>query len=320
MTSPAITVITGGVGGAKFVEGLYHSVNPQSLCVIPNIGDDDQFHGLWVSPDVDTLVYTLSEHVNRDTGWGMAGDTFATQEQLALLGQEVWMNLGDKDLATHIVRTLRLHRGESPSDVAAHLARSLGLECQLMLPTDSTLQTRVHTEQGELSLEEYFVKHRCAPQVTQVRYRGAENAQITVAAEAAIREADCVFFAPSNPLLSIAPTLEVNRVRQTLHSTTAKRIAISPLVGGKAVKGPTCEVMRACGFEANVFGIAEFYRGLIDTLVIDQKDAEHAHALRKLGLEVVVLVTLMDDKPSRIAFAAQVLSSLDLAPALEAVS
>lgn len=305
-----VVAVTGGIGGAKFVEGLYHLLQPRQLVVIPNVGDDDAFHGLWVSPDVDTLVYTLSDRVNRKTGWGIADDTLHAQEQLALLGQEVWMNLGDRDLATHMVRTLRRGRGERPADTAAHIARSLGVQCDLLLPTDATVQTRVHTTLGELSLEEYFVKHRCQPQVTQVHYRGAERADITAEAEAALHSADLVFIAPSNPLLSVAPTLAVKGVREALQNTRAQRVAISPLVGGRAVKGPTCEIMRACGYSADVGGIADFYQGLIDTLVIDRCDSQYADALRNRGLEVIVLDTLMESVASRVDFARGLLQRL----------
>lgn len=305
-----VAVITGGIGGAKFVEGLYRLLQPQRLSVIPNVGDDDEFHGLWVSPDVDTLIYTLSDRVNRNTGWGIAGDSFHAQEQLALLGQDVWMNLGDRDIATHLVRSLRRRSGDRPTDIAAHLARSLGVECSVLIPTDANVQTRLYTDKGELSMEEYFVKHRCEPQVTEIRYRGAEGARITGEAESVLLSAELLFIAPSNPLLSIAPTLAIGGVREALRKTAAKRVAISPLIGGRAVKGPSCEILRACGYSADVLGIASFYHGLIDTLVIDKSDAHYAGRLRRMGLEVIVLDTLMDDIASRHDFARRVLQQL----------
>ncbi len=219
-----------------------------------------------------------------------------------------------------MVRTLRRSRGERPADTAAHIARGLGVQCDLLLPTDATVQTRVHTNLGELSLEEYFVKHRCQPQVTQVHYRGAERAAITAEAEAALHSADLVFIAPSNPLLSVAPTLAIKGVREALQSTRAKRVAISPLIGGRAVKGPTCEVMRACGYRADVEGIADFYQGLIDTLVIDRCDGQYADALRSRELEVIVLDTLMENDASRIDFARELLQRLVPAESSQAVS
>lgn len=314
-----VVVITGGIGGAKFVEGLYRLLQPEQLTVIPNVGDDDEFHGLWVSPDVDTLMYTLSGCVNRETGWGIAGDTFYAQEQLKRLGQDVWMNLGDRDLATHMVRSLRRRRGERPTDIAKHIAHSMEIGCSVLLPTDATVQTRLQTDLGELSLEEYFVKYRCRPQVSQVHYRGAESAHITTEAESALLAADLVFIAPSNPSLSIAPTLAVGGVREALQNTRAKRIAISPLIGGRAIKGPTCEVLRACGYSADAEGIARFYDGLIDTLVIDHSDESRAGTLRRRGLAVIVLNTLMGDVASRRKFANQLMQCLWLQRSFQTV-
>ncbi len=309
-----ISVLTGGVGGAKLVEGLYHCMDERNLSVIVNVADDDEFHGLWVSPDVDTLLYTLSNRVNRDTGWGIANDTFQLQSVLSRLGDDVWMTLGDRDLATHIARSARLKLGQRPTEITAWLAAQVGIRCRVLLPTDAKWQTRISTSLGELSMQEYFVKHRHQPKVERLNYRtddiNAPNAEITPETKHALKESDVIFIAPSNPLLSIGPTLAITGMRECLTHSRARRVAISPLIGAKAIKGPAAEVMSAQGYRADVLGIAHYYRGLIDTLVIDEQDRHHVDALTQQGLEVIVLNTLMSDLASRKTFARSLLNAI----------
>ncbi len=309
-----ISIITGGVGGAKLVEGLYHTVDSKQLSVIPNVADDDEFYGLWVSPDVHTLLYTLSDRVNRDSGWGIAGDTFHLQPALTQLGSESWMTLGDQDLATHIARSERLQQGQRPTDITRWLAEQAGIDCHILLPTDAKWQTRIESSHGVLSMQQYFVKHRHQPQVKNLYHRNITatgmRAEITPETQQALEHSDLIFIAPSNPLLSIGPTLAINGVRECLANSSAKRVAVSPLVGGKAIKGPTAEVMIALGYRADVIGIADYYQGLIDTLVIDQQDQQFADALIQQGLDVIVMNTLMDDLSSRKTFARSLLESI----------
>tara|TARA_B100000446_G_scaffold62752_1_gene59286 strand:+ start:55763 stop:56740 length:978 start_codon:yes stop_codon:yes gene_type:complete len=309
-----ISIISGGVGGAKLVEGLYHTVDSKQLSVIPNVADDDEFYGLWVSPDVDTLLYTLSNRVNRDAGWGIAGDTLHLQSALTQLGRDSWMTLGDQDLATHITRSERLQRGQRPTDITTWLAAQSGIDCRVLLPTDDKWQTRIESSHGVLSMQQYFVKHRHQPTVKNLYHRNITttgmSAEITPETQQALEHSDLIFIAPSNPLLSIGPTLAINGVRECLTNSSAKRVAVSPLIGGKAVKGPTAEVMTALGYRADVLGIADYYHGLIDTLVIDEQDQQHADALAQQGLEVIIMNTLMDDLTSRQRFARSLLDAI----------
>ncbi len=312
--SEKISIITGGVGGAKLAEGLYHTVDSTQLSVIPNVADDDEFYGLWVSPDVDTLLYTLSNRVNRETGWGIAGDSFRLQSALTQLGKDSWMTLGDQDLATHIARSEQLQRGKRPTDVTKWLAEQAGIDCRVLLPTDAKWQTRIESSHGVLSMQQYFVKHRHQPQVRNLYHRNITttgmNAEITPETQQALEHSDLIFIAPSNPVLSIGPTLAINGVRECLANSSAKRVAVSPLVGGKAIKGPTAEVMIALGYRADVMGIADYYRGLIDTLVIDEQDHQYANALSQQGLDVIVMNTFIDDLASRKTFARSLLENI----------
>lgn len=281
-----VTVIAGGVGGAKLVEGLYHYLPHENLSIVPNVGDDDEFHGLYVSPDVDTLVYTLAHLVNRDAGWGLKSDSFKGLAMLKQLGQQDWMSLGDEDLGLHIFRTMRRLRGERPSEIASDIARSLGVKSRVILPTDDEVKTVIETDIGLLSMEEYFVKERCKPDVVAVRYSNSEQTTATVDVIKAIQQADILIFAPSNPIASIGPILAIKEIRSAIESSLAYRVAMSPLVGGKAVKGPASEMMVACGYESNVKGVAAYYYGLLDAIVIDEQDRQYETVLKDSGTEI----------------------------------
>lgn len=316
-----VTLMTGGVGGAKLAEGLAAILPPAQLSIMGNVGDDDEFHGLWVSPDIDTLCYTLANRVNRQTGWGLAGDTFNALNALTQLGQDTWMQLGDRDLATHIYRSTQRQLGVCPADIARHIAQRLGVSHPILLPTAQRLQTRIKTSQGWLSMQEYFVRERCQPKPLAIEYIGAQSARAHPAALAALKTADLIIIAPSNPPLSIGPTLAIPEIYQAIAQSKAYCVAMSPLVAGQAIKGPTCAALAACGISANLSGIASYYSPLIDGLVIDRQDQAQQTLLAQTGLDIYVQNTLMDTRESRITVARQLLQQLSvIANRLPAVS
>lgn len=308
VSAPRVTLLTGGVGGAKMAVGLARACQPDQLSIIGNVGDDQLFHGLWVSADIDTLTYTLAELIHPEQGWGLKDDTHNTLDVLGRLGDETWMFLGDKDFATHIYRTAQRTAGVRPSEIASRIATALGVTVPILLPTDDPLHTEIETNEGWLSFQDYFVRLRCQPTVRSVRFRGAESACATPEALAAVEDADIVFIAPSNPVVSIAPILAVSSLKAACTHARGYRIAVSPLIGGTAVKGPTEQMMRASGFSCDSFGVAASYAGLIDALVIDEQDAADAPALREQGLDVLVTPTLMRNDNDKIRLAQQCLA------------
>lgn len=302
-----IVVLAGGVGGAKFVDGLARTAGQPALTVIGNTGDDAEFHGLWVSPDLDILTYTLADVVDHAKGWGYRDDSFTTQERLRALGNDTWMNLGDRDLATHILRTELRRKGERPTAIAGRIARQLGVAATMLPPTDDIVQTLIETPSGTLNFQEFFVRDRCGPPVRGVRYSGAADARPTPEALAAVASARLILIAPSNPLASIGPILAIPELREALTAAPAPRIAVSPIVRGRSLKGPSDRMLRAAGLASDPTGVAACYAGIIDALVIDVRDRRHADALRALGLSVSVLDTIMRDRRDRARLARQVL-------------
>lgn len=302
-----IVVLAGGVGGAKFVDGLAQSVGQEALTVIGNTGDDAEFHGLWVSPDLDILTYTLADVVDHAKGWGYRDETFVTQERLAALGNDIWMNLGDRDLATHILRTGLRHKGERPTAIAARIAAQLGVKATVLPPTDNDIQTMIETPSGTVNFQEFFVRDRCGPPIRDVHVAGADVAQATPEVLAAIAEARLILIAPSNPIASIGPILSVTGIREALVASSAPRLAVSPIVRGRSLKGPSDRMLRAKGFAADPMGVAACYDGLIDAMVIDVRDRKHAEALRAKGLQVSALDSIMRSRPDRGRLAGDVL-------------
>jgi len=290
---PSITLLAGGVGGAKAALGLALSHYRDRLSVIGNIADDEEFHGLWVSPDIDTLTYTLAGRINRQQGWGLSGDTSQVLSCLKALGCDSWMFLGDQDFATHIYRTEQRRKGIRPSAIAQDIAWKNNVDIPILLPTDDVVQTRVTTAQGELSFQQYFVREQCQPEITAVRFSGAENAQPTAEAIKAITDSDLIIIAPSNPVVSIGAILAVKGIHEALQQSTAYRIAVSPFIGGKTVKGPADRMLSSLGLNASPASIAELYQGCIDALVIDQEDVCWENILQDRGLDVLTTNTLM---------------------------
>lgn len=287
-----VTLLAGGVGGAKLAEG-FAGISGVDLTIIGNVGDDEEFHGLWVSPDIDTLTYTLAGMIDRNQGWGVADEGHRALGTLRSLGQDTWMTLGDKDLGLHIYRTMRRQRGDRPSVIAHDVARAFGVTAGIVLPTDDTLQTRVRTASGWCSFQEYFVRDGCGPEVMGLDYAGAEAAVATPEAITALEEAEIIVVAPSNPLVSIAPILAVPGVAQAFDEAQAPKIAVSPIIAGAALKGPAADMLRSLGGRADVVGVAQHYGALIDCLLIDGTDAPQKEEAAATGQDVIVTDIVM---------------------------
>ncbi len=302
-----IVIFSGGVGGAKLVEG-FATISPAlHITVIGNVGDDIEQHGLWVSPDLDIVTYTLANWVDREKGWGIAGDTFETLRQLKKFGIDTWMNLGDRDLATHIVRTQLRREGKRPTEIARLIAAQAGVCVDIIPPTDDYLQTQVDVDGGTVSFQEYYVRLRCEPEPLRVHYAGAADARATPEALEAIKTADLILIAPSNPLASIGPILAVSDIRTALAQASAKRCAVSPLIGGKTLKGPADRMLKNAGFRADPAGIADYYQGLIDHLWVDKIDCDFADSVLKRGICPRMTSTVMNDAEDRRRLAQQIL-------------
>jgi LPPG:FO 2-phospho-L-lactate transferase len=291
------------VGGAKLALGLSQVLSPEQLTIVVNTGDDQEFHGLLVSPDLDTVMYTLAGWVNPDTGWGIKEDTFNALEMLARLGADAWFRLGDKDLATHIQRKQLLDRGNTLSEVTSLLCQRLGVRHSVVPMSDQAVRTIVVTDEGDLPFQTYFVKRRCEPAVRGLKFDGAKGATPSADFAAGLHHATALVFCPSNPWLSVDPILAVPGVREAIQSFSGKRVAVSPIVGGRALKGPAAKIMLELGYEVSSLGIAHYYRGLCDILVIDEVDAGQAASIEELGFEVCVTPTVMNTLADKTALA-----------------
>jgi LPPG:FO 2-phospho-L-lactate transferase len=305
-----ITVLAGGVGAARFLEGLAAVVEPSQVVAIVNTGDDAVFHGLHVSPDLDIVMYTLAGLVEPSQGWGVRGDSYEALDMLRTYGRETWFRLGDRDLATHIVRTELLRQGLPLSAVTERLCQALGIEMRLLPMTDDPVGTQIRTPDGVVPFQVYFVQRRAEPEVLEVIYAGMAAAHPAPGVLEAIERSRAIIFSPSNPLVSIGTILTIPSVRIALRATAARRVAISPIVGGGTIKGPADRMMRSLGLEASAFGVAQAYRELLDVMVIDVVDASHEPRIRELGLEVVVTDTIMRDGAAKAALARRVLEAV----------
>jgi LPPG:FO 2-phospho-L-lactate transferase len=293
-----ILALCGGVGGAKLVLGLAAVLGADRLTVVVNTGDDFEHLGLHVSPDLDTVLYTLANVSDPQRGWGRADESWNFMAALRELGGDAWFALGDRDLAVHVERTRRLRAGETLTSIAADMARRLNVAVNIVPMTDCPVRTIVHTAQGALPFQEYFVRHACAPAVTGVSFAGAAEAQPNPALSAALGDANlaAIVICPSNPYLSIDPILAVPGIRAALQGAAVPVIAVSPIIGGQAVKGPTAKIMCELGIATTSRAIAVHYRGLIDGLVIDESDAAD---VERVDIQTAVTPTLMksiDDK------------------------
>lgn len=302
--TPAFTVLAGGVGAARFLQGLVRVADPAAVTVVSNVADDVEMFGLHVSPDVDIVIYSIAGVVNPETGWGLAGDTFAVADALRRFGYERWFNLGDRDLATAVHRTCLLRAGRPMHEVVAELARAFGVGATILPAANERVATFVRTADGELAFQDYMVRLAAEPEVTGLRFAGAEEAVPAPGALDAIRDAERLVIAPSNPFLSIGPILAVPGLREAVAASCARRIAVSPIVGGEAVKGPAARMLASLGHEVSATGVAAIYRGLIDVMVIDERDRALAPRIEALGLACAVTDTMMTSPERKAALAA----------------
>ena len=293
-TEATLCVLCGGVGAARFLRGAMRAVSPASIVAVVNTADDMRLHGLAISPDLDTCTYTLAEVINPETGWGLVGETWQAKETLDRYGGQTWFGLGDRDLGTHLYRTQRLDEGATLAEVTAEIAAAWNLELTLLPMSNDPVRTRVSIESGEtIDFQRYFVERRHADTVTSVSFAGAESAQPTPGVLEAIETADCLVIAPSNPFVSIDPVLSVPGIRDAVIARRERNIAISPIVGGGAVKGPAADLMRSFGHEVSAAGVAGLYAPLAQHLVIDEVDAGLAGAVMAAGMTPHVTDTMM---------------------------
>jgi len=278
-----ITVLSGGTGGAKFVDGLRRVVPPRDLTIIVNTGDDLVWWGLNISPDLDSITYVLADMLSRERGWGVEGDTFHCLEAMRRLGQPAWFGLGDRDLATHMLRTQLLGSGKTLTEATAEIARRLKVESRVLPMSDDKIETRVLTPGGELSFEEYFVRERHQVSVEGVRFGGADHARAAPGVVDAITRAEAVLIAPSNPITSIGPIVAVEEIRRALGQTEAPVVAVSPILGSAAISGPAGELMRARALPVSAVGVAQAYRDFLDVLVIHEGDRDMLPDVERLG-------------------------------------
>lgn len=304
MSFNRIIALSGGVGGAKLVLGLAHVLPPERLLVISNTGDDFDHYGLRICPDTDTLLYTLSGLADPARGWGRANETWNFMSALRELGGDDWFNLGDGDLALHVMRTNRLSNGATISEVTNEIATSLGIKVQIMPMSDQPVATIVKTRRRELAFQEYFVRERCSPTVTGFKFENIAAANPNPALVESLHETPAgVVIAPSNPFVSIDPILAVPGMQKLLRNSGAPIIAVSPIICGKAVKGPAAKMFKELGKKASALEIARHYQGFIDGLIIDESDANQASDISSLGIQVVIAATLMLDLSNRIDLA-----------------
>lgn len=293
-----VVALAGGVGGAKLADGLQRVVG-ENLTVVVNTGDDFELHGLRISPDLDTVMYTLAGIANRETGWGIAGDTFNNLDMISRYGGEDWFRLGDRDLATHLLRTQMLRGNFSLTQVTQNLAQALGVRANILPMCNEPVMTIVNTNAGELAFQEYFVHRRWQPVLKSYRFHGIEKARVTPEITAAFQAAHAIIFCPSNPFVSIEPILSVKGMRELVQKARVPKIAVSPIIGGEALKGPAGKMFVELGRAPSAYEVAKIYRGVIDRFVLDRIDEEQARSIKDLGMRVWVTDTIMRDELER---------------------
>ena len=299
-----VVVLAGGLGGSRLARGLAETIDPTELTIVGNVGDDVEILGLHVSPDLDTILYTLTGRLDETKGWGRAGESWNALETVAELGGESWFRLGDLDLGVHLVRTEALRRGEPLSAVTARIARAFGFEPALLPATDERLRTWLATPAGELPFQEWFVARRHRDEVDGVRFEGADDARPAPGVLESLETADLIAIAPSNPFVSIGPILAVAGIREALEARSVPAVAVSPLIAGKAVRGPAARMLARLGGGTGPQQVTDCYKDLIDALVIDEADADE-----EAGIRTIVTRTLMNDAEGRKRVAEAVLES-----------
>lgn len=304
-------VFAGGVGGAKLTEGMARSVGEDALTVVVNTADDFELYGLRISPDLDTVMYTLAGWNNLETGWGLKGDTFQNFDMLKVYGVEPWFHVGDRDLATHLLRTQLLKEGVSLTNVTRMLTKRLGVQSRLLPMTNDTVRTIVDTDDGLYAFQEYFVKLRWQPEVRSLIYEGAEEAEPAPEVLRAIETADTIIIAPSNLYLSIDPILAVPGIKDALLNASAPIIAVTPIIGGEAVKGPAAKLMRELGTESSAVAVAQHYAEFLNGFVLDERDAALKSQVESMGMGVLMTDTIMKDSDDRARLACEVVTFAD---------
>jgi LPPG:FO 2-phospho-L-lactate transferase len=307
-----IVVLAGGVGAARFLQGLVQIVPQNQITVIGNTGDDREFYGLHVSPDLDIVTYTLAGVVDEMHGWGIGNDTYNTRSQLTRYGNQDWFMLGDRDLATHIHRTNLLHQGKTLSEVTADLCKRFGLDIQLLPMSDQPVATHIQTPAGLLHFQEYMVQRHCTDEVQEVFFVGADQALPAPGVLDALKDAEAILLAPSNPIVSIGSILSVPGIHDVLHEASAMVVAVSPIIAGAPIKGPADKLMSGLGMEVSAVGVARCYRDFLDVMVIDEQDAHLAAEIEDLGIPTVITNTIMRDDAAKAALARTVLQAAGL--------
>ncbi len=288
-----ITSLAGGVGAAKFLDGLVRVVKGEDISIIVNTGDDIELYGLHISPDIDIVIYTLAGIVDDKKGWGIKGDTFNCLGKLEKFGYETWFKLGDKDLATHINRSILLKKGLKLSEVTDRECKVLGVKAKIIPMTDDYVKTIVITDKGEIHFQEYMVKSKTQERVLQIRFKGVTKAKPAPGVINSIKKARIIIICPSNPIVSIGTILSIQEIRESLKDTKAKVIGISPLIAGKTVKGPADKLMNSLGMEVSAYGVAKLYQDFLDAFVIDIADKNLKERIESLGIKVFVTDTIM---------------------------
>ena len=302
-----IVVLAGGVGAARFLQGLVQVVPQERITVIVNTGDDRDFYGLHVSPDIDIVMYTLAGIVDETQGWGIRNDTYNTMRQLTNYGNEGWFMLGDRDLATHIHRTNLLRQGKTLTEITDQLCNQFGLSLRILPMTDQSVSTHIQTPVGLLHFQEYMVQRKCADEVLDVVFVGASEAHPAPGILEAIKEAEAILLAPSNPIVSIGGILSIPGIHDALHEASGTVVAISPIVGGAPIKGPADKLMSGLKMEVSPAGVARCYRDFLDVMVIDEQDEQLLGSIEDLGIPAVATHTIMRDLGSKKALALKVL-------------
>ncbi len=307
-----IVVLAGGVGAARFLQGLVQVVPQERLTVIVNTGDDRDFYGLHVSPDLDIVMYTLSGLVDETHGWGIRNDTYNTMQQLTKYGNEDWFMLGDRDLATHIHRTNLLRQGKSLSEITDELRKKFGLAMHILPMSDQSVTTHIQTPVGLLHFQQYMVKRRCSDAVLDVVFVGASESRPAYGVLDAIKDAEAILIAPSNPIVSIGSILAIPGIHDALHEASGMVVAISPIVAGAPIKGPADKLMLGLKMEVSPVGVARCYRDFLDVMVIDKQDEHLLGAIEDLGIPAIATNTIMYDSEAKKALAQKVLETAGL--------
>ncbi len=308
-----IVVLAGGVGAARFLQGLVQVVPQNHITVIGNTGDDREFYGLHVSPDLDIVTYTLAGVVDETHGWGIHNDTYNTMSQLTRYHNEDWFMLGDRDLATHIHRTNLLRQGKTLSEVTGDLCKQFGLDIRLLPMSDQPVATHIRTPAGLLHFQEYMVQHHCVDEVQEVIFVGADQARPAPGVLDALKDAEAILLAPSNPIVSIGSILAIPGIHDVLHEASGMVVAVSPIIAGAPIKGPADKLMSGLGMEVSAVGVARCYRDFLDVMVIDEQDAQLAAKIEDLGIPTVVTNTIMRNDAAKAALARTVLQAAGLA-------